>query len=56
MLSNLFRVGWNLKKCWHHLLYADVIVFLQQTNIKKSENLLKMVNIEEENFWTTEEF
>ena len=37
-----------LNNCWHHLLtlyvlYTDVISFLQQVNIKKSEKLPKFV-------------
>ena len=27
LLSNLFKVYWKYKKCWHYLFYADVISF-----------------------------
>ena len=39
------------KNCWHHLLYAVIctLVYLQQGNVKKSKNLMKVVNINEEN-------
>ena len=37
------------KKCWRHLLYVMSLVSLQQENVKKSEKMIKIVNIEEEN-------
>ena len=35
-LNSLFRVGWKLKKCWHHLLYADVISFFCNKVLSKN--------------------
>ena len=55
---------WNnlrVKKCWHHLLYADVIRLFATCNNGLSKNLkkvIKIVNSVEEKlhiFWTTSE-
>ena len=38
-LNNLFRVGWKLKKCWYHLLYADVTSFFGSRKSQKIQKL-----------------
>ena len=51
-MSKIYLKKVDGKKCWHDLLYVDVISFLLQG----SKKLMKIVNVEEENphiFWTT---
>ena len=50
----------KVKKCWHHLLWADVIRFFAtkkgQRNVKKCEILIKIADIDREilnHFWKT---
>ena len=40
MLNNLFRRGWS-KKCWHNLLYADVIGLFETSKYQKIESIDK---------------
>ena len=49
LLNNQNRL--KVKKCWHHLLYADIISFisLKRENVKKYEKSVEVVNIEERN-------
>ena len=39
MLNNLFKVGWKLKKWWHHLLYDDIINFLLTRKCQKTRKI-----------------
>ena len=38
-----------MKKCLHHLLYADTLLSLWKINVKKSENVMKIVIINRQN-------
>ena len=45
-----------MKKCWHHLLYADVINFFVTRKCQKIQKMAKIINIDGENFhifWMT---
>ena len=52
----LMTVPLKLNSWWYHLLSTDIIISLQQVNVKKSKKSPKIANIDEENldiFWTT---
>ena len=42
LLNNLFKVGWNRKKFWHHLLSADVISFFAARKCLKIKKKMKI--------------
>ena len=48
MLNNLLRVGLKKKNADIICYMLTSLVYLQQGNVKKSENLMKIVNIEGE--------
>ena len=48
MLNNLLRVGLKEKSADIICYMLTSLVYLQQGNVKKSENLMKIVNIEGE--------
>ena len=57
-MSNLFRAGWKLKKCWLYLLYADIISFFVTKKFEKktTKNWWKLLIHREGNlhiFWMT---
>ena len=56
LLNNLFKVGWGLKNADIICNMLRSLVSLQQGNVKKSEKLIKIINIVEKNidiFWPT---
>ena len=45
----LMTVPLKLNSWWYHLLSTDIIISLQQVNVKKSKKSPKIANIDEEN-------